>query len=407
MCKLSLEAVFSHNASHVTSEQTMNSDVFIVGGGPAGLAAAVALRLKGFRVTVADGARFPIDKACGEGLMPDAAAGLRALGVDPADGRGVIFRGIAFIDRNARAEASFGSGRGLGVRRTVLHRMLAERAAQLGVRIRWETPVERVRPGKVEAGASVIHCRWIIGADGQASRVRPWAGLDAYRRESTRFGFRQHFHAEPWTDLVEVHWGAGCQFFVTPVESSTVAVALLSRDPRLRIKRALAGFPELQRRLTGAAASRERGALSAMRKLGCVARDPYILVGDAAGSVDAVTGEGLSIAFQCATVLAEALAREDLPSYQAAHARIARCPALMGGLLLFLDRHRAARRAAVGALAASPRLFSSLLNVHVRRQPLTAPAGNEIAAEGDADSSSSAPQGEFARWIQLQHEETR
>jgi flavin-dependent dehydrogenase len=385
----------------------MNSDVFVVGGGPAGLAAAIALRLKGFGVTVADGARFPIDKACGEGLMPDAVAALRALGIEPADGRGAIFRGIDFIDGATRAQARFGAGTALGLRRTILHRMLAERAAQLGVRIRWETPVERVRPGSVEVGGSVVHCRWIVGADGQASRVRRSAGLERCRREGVRFGFRRHFRVEPWTDFVEVHWGADCQFFVTPVDSSIVAVALLSRDPRLRIEHALARFPSLERRLTGAPASPERGAISAMRQLKRVARDPYILVGDAAGSVDAVTGEGLAIGFQCATALAEALVRQDLAGYEAAHARIESRPALMARLLLFLDRHSSARRAAVRALAASPGLFSWLLDLHVRRQPIINPCGIETAARRHESSGASTAHDDFAHWVQFQPRETR
>ena len=58
-----------------------STDVFIVGGGPAGLAAAIAARQRGLRVVVADGGHAPIDKACGEGLMPDALAELERLGI--------------------------------------------------------------------------------------------------------------------------------------------------------------------------------------------------------------------------------------------------------------------------------------------------------------------------------------
>ena len=64
----------------------MNStDVFVVGGGPAGLAMAIAARQRGFRVVVADGQQPPIDKACGEGLMPDGLAALERLGVSVED----------------------------------------------------------------------------------------------------------------------------------------------------------------------------------------------------------------------------------------------------------------------------------------------------------------------------------
>ena len=74
------------------------TDVLVIGGGPAGLATAIAARKKGFEVTVVDGAKPPIDKACGEGLMPNTLAALRELGVAicPADGQAL--RGIRFKD---------------------------------------------------------------------------------------------------------------------------------------------------------------------------------------------------------------------------------------------------------------------------------------------------------------------
>src|ERR1022692_3090216 len=97
------------------------TDLFVIGGGPAGLAAAIAARLKGLTVTLADGARPPIDKACGEGLMPDGLAALRSLGVtlDAADAQ--PFRGIRFIDHDASIESpfpesAFSGGYALGVR---------------------------------------------------------------------------------------------------------------------------------------------------------------------------------------------------------------------------------------------------------------------------------------------------
>ena len=75
----------------------LKTDVFIVGGGPAGLATGIAIRQRGLRVVVADLARPPIDKACGEGLMPQTVAELKALGVTLGPSQAVPFRGIRFI----------------------------------------------------------------------------------------------------------------------------------------------------------------------------------------------------------------------------------------------------------------------------------------------------------------------
>src|SRR5260370_20522599 len=114
--------------------------VLVIGAGPAGLAAAIAARMKGFDVTVADGAKPPIDKACGEGLMPSTMAALCQLGVAicPDDGR--IFRGVRFVDGVASVEADFSRAPGFGMRRTVLHQKMVERAQECGVTLLWNTP---------------------------------------------------------------------------------------------------------------------------------------------------------------------------------------------------------------------------------------------------------------------------
>src|SRR5689334_12821592 len=121
------------------SFQRFDTDVFVAGGGPAGLAAAVAARRKGFHVTVADGRIPPIDKACGEGLLPDSVAAAAELGIAiPAS---YPFRGIRFLGEGRSVEAVFPSGTGLGVRRTELHRGLTERAESAGVVLLWGTAV--------------------------------------------------------------------------------------------------------------------------------------------------------------------------------------------------------------------------------------------------------------------------
>src|SRR5277367_4284740 len=96
-------------------------DAFVVGGGPAGLAAAIALRQRGAEVTVADALEPPIDKACGEGIMPDSLHELNRLGVHPDTAHGVKFSGVRFCDEHSTVSADFPSGWGIGVRRLTLH----------------------------------------------------------------------------------------------------------------------------------------------------------------------------------------------------------------------------------------------------------------------------------------------
>ena len=357
---------------------TLNTDVLIVGGGPAGLATGIALRQRGLGVVVADLARPPIDKACGEGLMPQTVVELKALGVALGPSQAIPFRGIRFLGEGRVAEGAFPEAFGLGIRRTTLHRALVERAAEVGVQTLWGTRVKRIDQGEVSLDSGKVLCRWIIGADGQNSLVRKWAGLDRGRPEETRFGFRQHFRVAPWTDFVEVHWGCNCQIVVTPVNPDEVCLVVTSRTPQLRLKEALAQFPEITRRLEGRpAATKDLGAISALRIIRRVCRDPFALVGDASGSVDSLTGEGLGLAFQQANALAEALATGDLTQYEVAHRRINRPPEMMSRLLLAMDSRAWLRRRALAALAKEPHLFERLLAVHAGTfSPLTFGFGN-------------------------------
>ena len=227
------------------AEQTIaETDVCIVGGGPAGLGAAIAARAKGLRVIVADGAQPPIDKACGEGLLPDALEALRGLGVELAPGSSAAFTGIRFASPTMAVDARFPSGVARGVRRTVLHGLLADRAQATGAVLLWGRRVTGLEENSVKLDSGTIRSRWVVGADGQNSRIRQWAGLGRVRRESRRFGFRRHYRLAPWSEFMEIHWGAHCQVYVTPVSPHEVCIALISRDPHHRIDGVLDGFPE-------------------------------------------------------------------------------------------------------------------------------------------------------------------
>lgn len=343
-----------------------STDVFVIGGGPAGLAAGIAARRRGLDVTVADCSIPPVDKACGEGIMPDGVAAARSLGLDLAAAPAQRFQGIRFCDGDVSVEAAFPHGEGLGMRRTVLHDLLVSRAADEGVRMVWGVPITGIGPGQVEAGGRTVRARWIVGADGGQSPVRRWAGLDASERDTRRYGFRRHYPVAPWSNRMEIYWGEGCQLYVTPVAAEEVCVVLISRNPRLRLNDALPNFPLLGRRLGGVRPSTpERGGVSASRRLKSVYRGGVALIGDASGSVDAITGEGLCLLFQQAVALARAMEAGDLALYQADHRQIGKRPQLMADLMLLLDQRNRLRHRAIRAMAAHPTLFSRMLEMHV------------------------------------------
>jgi flavin-dependent dehydrogenase len=342
------------------------TEVFVIGGGPVGLAAAIAIREKGFEVTVADGVRPPIDKACGEGLMPDTIEALTKLGISIEESDGQAFRGLRFIENRTSVAADFPNGRGIGLRRTVLHKKMVERARACGVSLLWDTPVVGVCSEGVALTSGIVPAKWIVGADGSNSRVRQWMGLEAHREHRRRFACRRHFRVTPWSEYTEIYWGRNTQAYVTAVGREEVCVVLISRRPGAQFDRIIQGFPELVARLKRAERfGTDRGAVTAMHSLDRVYKDNVALIGDASGGVDAITGDGLCLGFCQAQALAEAIAGGKLSEYQKEHRRLGRRPAWMARLLLLLDARENLRRRALRAFAAEPKVFERLLAIHL------------------------------------------
>ncbi len=354
------------------------TDIFVIGGGPAGLAAAMAARKKGFEVTVADGAVPPIEKPCGEGMMSGALTMLQSLGVNLSAGGGFSFSGIRFVDGEREVQARFPQGAGMGMRRSLLHARMVEAANACGVKFLWNTAVTGIEAEGVQAGKEFFPARWIIGADGSSSLVRRWSGLEPVKQPGARFALRRHYGVTPWSEFMEIHWGARMQAYVTPVSVREVCIVLLSDRRGISWEEAWKVFPKLAERLGRAGlTSAERGAVTSMCSLQRVCRGRLALIGDASGGVDAITGEGLRLGFSQAIALVEAISANDLSLYQDAHRRLAARPRLIGQLMLVLGRNEALRRHVMRAFTSHPESFARFLAIHLGE---ASPAGIAAAA---------------------------
>ncbi|MGW0787930.1 NAD(P)/FAD-dependent oxidoreductase [Streptomyces sp. NPDC002911] len=306
-------------------------DILVAGGGPAGLAAGIRAALAGLDAVVVEPRPAPVDKACGEGIMPSGVAALRALGVTPA---GSELRGIRYIEGARQAEADFSGHPGLGARRTTLHAALHRRAQELGVRVVTGRAGE-VRQGHDSVTAAGLTARWLIAADGLHSPVRRALGLERPCSAPRRYGLRRHYGIAPWTDFVEVHWSRHGEAYVTPVGEGLVGVAVLSRFQG-SYEQHLSAFPALARTLRGLEAGPVRGAGPLRRTASAPGAGRVLLAGDAAGYVDALTGEGIAMAAATASAAVDCLVAGRPEDYPARWARLTR-------------RHRLLTRALLGA----------------------------------------------------------
>jgi flavin-dependent dehydrogenase len=361
------------------------SDVLIVGGGPAGLASAIAAARQGLHVEVIDAMKPPIDKACGEGLMPDSLEALAAIGVTNLDQilstteshrlRGIRFIGDKKSPNPITTEAAFPQAPGRGIRRTILHQILLDRAASLGVRFHWENSVQSIAPTAegtiVHSNRQTLRTRYLIGADGPRSRVAIWAGLSEASIHSRRIGLRQHYTIAPWTDFVEVYWSNHGQAYVTPNSSNEVCVAFIANKKFPSSEAALSHFPALRHHLAASQPNGPaRGSITLGRKLRRVTESNIALIGDASGSVDAVTGEGMALCFRQAAALSLALRADDLALYEQTHRRIQRLPTLMSRSLLLMDRSPVLRDTVLRTFQRYPWIFERLLQMHIGYSPL-------------------------------------
>ncbi|MGN6599991.1 MAG: NAD(P)/FAD-dependent oxidoreductase [Actinomycetes bacterium] len=321
-------------------------DVLVVGAGPVGLVAAIDARLRGFSVLLVD-PRLPqrpgvgIGKACGEGLMPVAVRELHRLGLTLDGG---IFRGIRYVDGSSgQAVRAALPSPGLGVEREVLSAALLRRAGEVGVELRHArctglragtaaTSSSQAAPAvatltpatggdTLETGETLpdhVRARWVLAADGLHSPVRRLLQVPMRRVPVRRWGVHEHLTMAPWSSDVEVYWGRTTEAYVTPLSDQRVGVAVLGRRG-LSLDLALQESPALARHVAEARRCqqpRSRGAGSLWQRPARRVVGNVLLVGDAAGYVDGLTGDGLGVGFLTSRAALTALEAGDPTSYE-------------------------------------------------------------------------------------------
>jgi 2-polyprenyl-6-methoxyphenol hydroxylase-like FAD-dependent oxidoreductase len=359
-------------------------DVVIVGAGPAGLAVAIGAARRGLSVGVLERRAEGADKACGEGVMPRGVQALEQLGVRARLSPDAYssFGGIRYIDADGACAEGHLPTPGLAIRRIELVRAMAERAREVGAELHYDCALLSHRRSNgsmlLETERGPLAARMLIGADGLSSRLRRQEGLEVPCVRPPRFGLRRHFRCVPWTRSVEVHLATDAEAYVTPVSNDCVGVAFLWSEDRERPRRTPEErwplferkFPLLAAHLAGAPpCSKMRGAGPLERTARARTSDRFALVGDAAGYVDAITGDGISLSLVSAAaltrILPDALVRgadcRSLAPYELEAARLFRRYALATRAVLTIVRRPRLRRRVLVLLRRFPALFDLAL----------------------------------------------
>ncbi len=374
-------------------------DVVIAGASVAGAATAIHLTRLGRRVLLVDRAPFPRRKACGEGLFPAGVRELERLDVlERLRDSTQPLSAVRFIAGDSEVAASFRSGHGLGLERTVLDAALLSRACDAGVEVTTGVTVTGlvVSGGRVAAlstSAGPMPGRAFVAADGLHSRLRRRAGLDA-RTRPRRYGVTAHVAAASPADEVRVHVLPGYEVYFTPTGQGHANVAILAGRGVMRsfAGRAGAAFRELLApipELGGAVDLLDAPIAAGPFPARCTRawRANLVLAGDAAGFFDGISGEGMSAALvsarDCAAAISEYLDSGDyspLRGYDRLRRAVVRNSNLVSRLALVIAARPALARRAVANLALRPATFEKLVAINTGEAPLRALRPSDLSA---------------------------
>lgn len=333
---------------------TFDADILIAGGSTAGLATAIYGAMAGLRCLIIEPNVGIVDKPCGEGLLPSAVSLLNEMGIDTSNSYPIV--GIRYITCGKKAEGRFSGKCGLGMRRTELQSAMHRRALQLGVRF-----IKGKITKYIDHGSHVVvgkyTGRWLVGCDGLRSAVRLQMNGPKTRQLPARFGLRQHFIVEKSPDFVEVYWASDFEIYVTPVSPTVVNVAVLFSKSR-PFATFLASVPDLNSTLLKPV-SKLKGAGPFKNRPGCLHSGNVFLVGDAAGFLDPLTGEGNQLAIAAARELITCISEQRIDEYTFRWQKMIRGYWLLTTALLKFTSYRLGRNLIVPLLRSVPGLFAA------------------------------------------------
>lgn len=310
-----------------------DTDLLVVGAGPAGAAFAAAAASIGREVLLIDAAAHPRPKACAEYASPRILEELRGIGVDDAawQADALAIAGMRVIRGGDAGDIRYHDAAGprpaWGLDRLAFDAVLASHAVARGARYRDRTALRGLEVDATGATATLrtadgpdrVRARWVIGADGARSRTARFLGVDRPVRVPRRLGLVAHYEGiDALRDRGEMHVGPDGYIGLAPLAHGRLNVGMAlplggaRRSAEERFAAAIASLPAVADRLRGARRLTPiRGAAPIGHRVSRASGPGWLLVGDAAGFIDPFSGEGIFRALRSARAAATALSAGD------------------------------------------------------------------------------------------------
>ncbi len=291
-------------------ERAAAFDLIIIGGGPAGSAAAITAARAGGRVLLLERGRFPRHKVCGEFISPEGVALLAGLGVDDLVRRAPRIAHARIFAETSVAEAAL-SPSAAAISRYDLDQALWRRAAECRADCRELLEARAITgsgPFTVATSAGDFTARAVINASGRWSNLRR-SRLAQPQREKW-VGWKAHFREPDSPRSVDLYFFAGGYCGVQPLMDGQVnACAMVQAAAANSMEQVLALHPRLAERSREWQQVSETVATSPLVFAPPQAEEGGVLfAGDAAGFIDPFVGDGISLALRSGAMAAEALA---------------------------------------------------------------------------------------------------
>jgi menaquinone-9 beta-reductase len=293
----------------------MAKNLAVIGGGPIGLYLAICLANRGNKVTLYEKGRWPVDKVCGQGIMPSGVNHLKEIGLNFNSFNSFEFNSIEYIDKDTNVVGKLG-GKGIGIERSKLSQLLfLEAKKNPNINLHSNTKIEEINEKRnkyiITLNNKEQDFDYIFACDGLNSFIRKKIGLEGKRSSPNRIGARVHFDVKPWTNRVQVYWDKSVEAYVTPVGNNKVEVAFLwyenaiERGPQL-LDRLLDKFPNLKWKVPNHKLSNDFRGYGPFKTIGSkIKKKNVFLVGDSYKFLDGITGEGISLGIKSANIIAK------------------------------------------------------------------------------------------------------